>query len=84
MLSKGQFNTRLHSIDSCIWELIHATLADIFKERNSSQEYAVDSFPAAVCENIRIKNSKIYKGEQYRGKSVSKRKYFYGRTVRIA
>jgi hypothetical protein len=77
MLSASRFNRRLHRN----WELILAVfhlLGDLFKHNNDSARYLVDSFPVAVCHNIRISRSKILKGEQFRGKCVSKRVYFYG------
>lgn len=45
---------------------------------NPHQSYAVDSFPVLVCHNIRIKRSRIYTEEKYRGYCASKRQYFYG------
>lgn len=78
LLSKSQFNRRLHAIDGSIWELVFNTLAEIFKEGNDDQEYIVNSFPIAVFDNIRISTSKIYKAEEYRGRMASKRRFFYG------
>lgn len=84
MLSKSQFNRRLHEIPSQIWEIIFVILSNVFKGTNITQEYAVDSFPVAVCKNIRISRCKIYKkDETYRGKSVSKHEYFYGIRVHM-
>lgn len=83
ILSKSQFNRRLHAIDESIWEAVNFALAQVFIDRNASQEYAVDSFPVEACHNIRIRNSKIYKGEEYRGKCVSKREYFWGIKVHM-
>lgn len=77
MLSASRFNRRLHRN----WELILAVfclLGDLFKHSNDSARYLIDSFPVAVCHNIRISRSKILQGKQFRGKCVSKRSYFYG------
>jgi hypothetical protein len=49
----------------------------------TASRYIIDSFPVAVCDNIRISRSKIVKGEQYRGKIASKRRYFYGVKVQV-
>ena len=38
----------------------------------------IDTFPVAVCDNIRISRSRIYQGEPWRGRIASKRRYFYG------
>ncbi|MEO1807983.1 MAG: transposase [Bacteroidota bacterium] len=77
MLSASRFNRRLHRN----WDLILALfylLDDLLKHNNDSSRYLVDSFPVAVCHNIRISRSKILKGKYFRGKCVSKRTYFYG------
>lgn len=77
MLSASRFNRRLHRNWDLILALFHL-LGDLFKHSNDSARYLVDSFPVAVCHNIRISRSKILRGEQFRGKCVSKRSYFYG------
>jgi hypothetical protein len=38
---------------------IQTALANVFKQRNKSKEYAADSFSVAVCKNIRISRSRI-------------------------
>jgi len=84
VLSKSQFNRRLHAIPDYIYKAISGVLANVFKNANESKEYTVDSFPVEVCKNIRISRSKIYKkDEQYRGKCVSKHEYFYGVRVHM-
>lgn len=83
VLSKSQFNRRLHAISKNIWKIIFAGLAECFKKNNFKQEYAVDSFPVSVCKNIRINNCKLYKDKKYRGRCVSKREYFYGIKVHM-
>ena len=45
--------------------------------------YVIDSYPIAVCDNYRIKRSKIYHGEGFRGYSASKKLYFYGLRIHI-
>ena len=77
-LSESHFNRRRHRIPQSIWQRLFSTLAEYFKRNNFSNEYIVDSFPIPVCENIRIFRSKIFSGEQYRGYSASKKRYFYG------
>jgi hypothetical protein len=37
-----------------------------------------DSLPIAVCDNIRIRRSKSYSTEDFRGYQASKQRYFYG------
>lgn len=77
MLSKSQFNRRLHQITDLFLQLFFA-LGRVFKQLNTSSEYIIDSFPVAVCDNIRICRNKIYGEEKYRGYTASKRRYFYG------
>lgn len=83
MLSKSQFNRRIHAIPSYIWEVIFVVLANVFKRNNPTNEYAVDSFPVPVCKNIRISRNNIYGKEEYRGKCISKYEYFYGIRVHM-
>ncbi len=40
--------------------------------------YVIDSFPIAACDNYRILRSKRYRGEVWRGRQASKKRYFYG------
>jgi hypothetical protein len=43
----------------------------------------IDSLPIAVCDNIRIRRSKIYSDENFRGYQASKKRYFYGLKVHL-
>src|SRR5215831_6579453 len=43
----------------------------------------MDSFPIAVCDNIRIRCSKIYSDENFRGYQASKKRYFYGLKIHL-
>ena len=83
MLSKSRFNRRLLAIPEVVWLALFNLLAEIFKQTNEGDEYAMDSFPIPVCDNIRISRSRIYEGEDYRGYIPSKRRYFYGLRVHI-
>ncbi len=82
MLSKGCFNRRLHEVPETLWQALFGLLAQVHKELNSSQEYAVDSLPVPVCDNYRICRSHLYPrrehGEAFRGYIASKRRFFYG------
>ncbi len=50
---------------------------------NKDSIYIIDSFPIAVCDNIRIRRSKIYSDEKYRGYKASKKRYFYGLKIHL-
>lgn len=78
MLSKSRFNRRLHAIPESLWQAVLAVVADAHHRLNVEQEYIVDSFPIAVCDNIRIRRCRIYQDEAYRGYCASKKRYIYG------
>ena len=83
MLSKSRFNRRLHALGPELIGDMLKILGEIFKSTNQAQEYAIDSFPVPVCENVRIFHSKIYTEEEYRGYQASKKRYFYGVKVHM-
>lgn len=60
MLSKSAFNRRLHEIPDAVWQALFKLLADVHKQLNENQEYAVDSLPVPVCDNIRIRRCHLY------------------------
>jgi hypothetical protein len=79
MIRKSSFNRRLHKIEELLSGLFfHARHA--IKGLNINSTYFAGSFPAGVCQNIRISRSRIVKGEEYRGRGyyAFKRAYFYG------
>lgn len=78
MLSKSRLNRRLHAIPEALWQGLLATLAAAQHTLHASNEYIVDSFPVAVCDNIRIRRCRLYRGAAYRGYCASKRRYVYG------
>lgn len=83
MLSKSRLNRRVHAIPPVVWEALFSVLAGVAKTTNESGEYLVDSFPVAVCDNLRIHRCRLYRGEKYRGWIASKRRYFYGLRVHL-
>lgn len=83
MLSKSRLNRRLHMLGSELIGDIQRIIGEFFKAANPNQEYAVDSFPVPVCENIRIFHARIYSNEKYRGYQASKKRYFYGLKVHM-
>jgi hypothetical protein len=80
ILSKGQFSTRIYKLYPIIFE-IYTLFGTISKEIN--KKYALDTFPVALCHNIRIKRSKLIKGKEYRGYNSSKKEYFYGFKIHL-
>ena len=67
----------LHRLGSVVASLFPA-LGQSLKELNCSSKYLIDSFPVAVCRNVRINRCKLLTNEAYRGYNASKREYFYG------
>jgi hypothetical protein len=75
VLSPSRFNRRLHALQDLLAALF-AVLGATFKQLNEQAIYCLDSFPIAACDNIRIRDAKIYRHEAYRGYCASKRRYF--------
>ncbi|MEH2380593.1 MAG: IS982 family transposase [Nostoc sp.] len=82
MLEKSRFNRRLHGISMLMNDLFHQ-IGMILKESSDCTEYLLDSFPVAMCDNIRIFNIKLITSSDYRGYIASKKRYFYGVRVQL-
>ena len=82
MLSKSRFNRRLHALAACCQQCFRV-LGWAFKTSQVRQHYVLDTFPVAVCHNIRIRRCRLLPEEDYRGKNASKRAYFYGYKVAL-
>ena len=85
-LSRSRFSRRLARLSDLIYLFFHHLGASI-KNLNYESRYALDSFPVAMCENVRIKRNRLTKEvcrkEDYRGVITSKREYFFGVRVQI-
>lgn len=77
MLGHSRFNRRLHQV-AAHFQTLFQILAEGFKAENSENIFSIDTFPVAVCDNIRISRSRLYQGPDWRGKIASKHRYFYG------
>ena len=82
MLDKSRFNRRLHQLEDVLFTLFFQVGLH-FKKLNTDSDYVLDSFPVAVCDNIRISNCKLLQGEDWRGFTASLRRYFYGVKVHL-
>ena len=82
MLSKSRFNRRLHRIKHQFITLLKI-LGNCFVQLNENKLYVVDTMPIIAYDNIRIRRSKIYTDEAFRGYQASKRRYFYGLKVHL-
>lgn len=54
MLSRSRFSRRVTRLANLV-EMIFHQLGMTLKELNTESRYSLDSFPVAVCDNIRIK-----------------------------
>jgi hypothetical protein len=82
MLSRSRFARRLARLDDLIAMLFHR-LGLVIKELNPESRYSLDSFPVAVCDNIRIARCRLAQGSEFRGYLASKRRYFFGVRVQV-
>lgn len=82
MLDKSRFNRRLHHLSEFMFSMF-CQIGHSLKSVAGASEYIIDSFPVAVCDNIRISRCKLLKGKQWRGKQCSMRRYFYGVKVQV-
>lgn len=82
LLSRSRLSRRITRLLDLIHLLFHQ-LGQVLKELHWDTRYLLDSFPVAVCDNIRIARCRLAKGELYRGKVCSKRRYFYGVKVQL-
>jgi hypothetical protein len=81
-LDKSNFNRYLNRLSSVL-STIFFTLGQSLKELNTESKYFIDSFPVAVCKNIRIRRNQLLGHEAYRGYNASKREFFYGFKVQV-
>ncbi len=82
MLDKSRFSRRLHKIGRLLYDLFNQ-VGLYLKTATCELHYILDSFPVAVCDNIRIMNSKLVKGKKWRGYTASMHRYFYGVKVQL-
>ncbi|WP_281238264.1 IS982 family transposase [Flavobacterium praedii] len=82
MLDKSRFNRLLHKIGTLLYELFEI-VSSYYKDFCCEMHYIIDSFPVAVCNNMRIANCKILKEKKWRGYTASMRNYFYGVKVQL-
>lgn len=82
MLDKSRFCRRLHSIEPLLCKMFFE-LGQYLKMIAGASDYLIDSFPVAVCDNMRISRCKLVKGKQWRGRHSSMRRYFYGVRVQV-
>lgn len=73
---------RLHALSDLLFQLFFQ-IGQHLKVVARASAYVLDSLPVAVRDNIHIGRCKLLKGEQWRGKQASMRRYFYGVKVQV-
>lgn len=82
ILDTSRFNSRLHKIGRLLCDLFEI-VSSYFRDFCCEMQYIIDSFPVAVCNNMRIMNYKILREEKYKGYTAGMRNYFYGIKVHL-
>jgi hypothetical protein len=82
MLGKSRFCRRLHRLSEFLLALFY-DMGKRLKDMAGAATYRLDSFPVAVCDNIRISRCKILRDEAFRGRQAAMRRYFYGVRVQV-
>ncbi len=81
-ISKSRFNRRLHRLKDTL-ATVFDLLGQVWKTLDTEGVYVIDSFPVAVCDNVRIRRARLYRHETYRGYQASKKRYFYGLKIHL-
>jgi hypothetical protein len=82
LLSRSRFSRRVNRLADLIYRLFHQA-GSILKDLHWESRYLLDSFPVALCDNIRKGRCRLVRDELYRGVMTSKRRYFYGVRVQL-
>jgi hypothetical protein len=82
MLSKSRFSRRLSRLQE-IFVAFFNLFGQGWKTLNTSAIYVIDSLPVSVCDHIRIRRSKLYREDKFRGYMASKKRYFYGLKIHL-
>lgn len=82
-MSQSRLNRRIHALPQDLWLTLFAVLGEVFKLHNPKGEFVIDSLPVPACDNIRISRCKLFQGEQHRGYTASKKRYFWGLKVHL-
>ena len=82
MLDKSRFNRRLHKVGKFLYELFEI-VSSCFKDFCCEMHYIIDSFPVAICNNMRIANCRIVKEKKWRSYTAGMRSYFFRVKVQL-
>ncbi len=85
-LSASRFCRRLRALPEAAWQMVFGLLSQVFVQGNTSGDYAVDSMPVLVCQNVRINRCHLFPPQHHealRGYQSSKKRYFWGFKVHL-
>lgn len=82
MLDKSRYSRRLHRLSELLLTIFFQ-LGQHLKDLAGASDYVLDSFPVAVCQNVRIQRCRILKGKQWHGRCASLAQFFYGVRVQV-
>lgn len=82
MLDKSRFCRRLHRLCDLLMAMFFQ-MGQYLKDVAGASDYILDSFPVAVCDNVRIKRCRVVQDEAFRGKHSAMGRYFYGIRVQL-
>jgi hypothetical protein len=72
ILSHSQLVRRIHQIPEHIWFLAFQICKEILNAKNHN-EFIVDSFPVACCQNNKILRCRLFQDKEYQGYTASKK-----------
>ncbi|BCM88375.1 hypothetical protein IAD21_00206 [Abditibacteriota bacterium] len=64
-LSASRFCRRLRALPEAAWQMVFGLLSQVFVSGNSSGDYAVDSMPVLVCQNVRINRCRLFSKREH-------------------
>jgi len=79
-LSQSRINRRIHQLPQAVWMMIFSILREFHQD---NQEFIVDSFPVAYCQNYKRFRCKLFPGKKFHGYTASKKQYFFGIKVHM-
>lgn len=82
MLDKSRFCRRLHRLSEELTVLFFQ-LGQHLKDLAGAAEYVLDSFPVAVCENMRASGCHLLQERCFWGRHTALRRFFYGVKVQV-
>jgi len=83
MLSKSQFNRRLHSIPKYLWPIILERFFCELDKNRLIKEFVIDSFPVPTCKLVRMNRSKLYSDKKYLGYCAVRNEFFVGMKLHL-